>query len=205
MDSRLTPYRHYRAALSRLHHTLTAHAALQPALQEAFSAMGVQLTASGEVPAAWRGAVFDQAIRAGVLQEHRFHLRVAPDHRDALVLAAAERSTFRLLNIRAVIPQTGVSVVDGLRGQAFDLIDTGLARSAKPGWTVAGWVLVLPELMMSTGGLVAVPAAGLSAIAASLKAGRLPADPAAVQAQSPDEERRRAREIFRCLATRSPV
>lgn len=199
MDSRLTHYRQYRQALTRLHRTIAALSALSPALQGVVADLNLPTAEDGTVPAPWRGAVFDQAIRQGLLQGHRLRLRVAPDAADALVLAASEQARFRVMNVRAVIEGVGVSVVDGLRGQSFDLTDAGLARTAKPGVTLAGWVLVLPTLTMSTGGLVAVSRAGLDAISASLRAGRLSGDRAAIQAQDTEQEREMAAEILRCI------
>ena len=203
MDPRLPPYHLYRDALSRLHHTLAGLRALQPALRAVIADLQIPLQEGGNVPAAWRGAVLDMAIRRGLLKTQRQRLRTAPDHIDALVLAASQQARFRLMNVRTVIPEVGVTVVDGLRGHSLDLIDAGLARSARPGVTLAGWVLVLPELTMSTGGLVVVSPAGLDAVAASLKAGRLPSDPSKVRSQTTSAEMRMATEILRSLSTNS--
>ena len=205
MNSRLTHYHQYREALTRLHRTIAALSALSPALQEVVADLNLPIAADGTVPQAWRGAVFDQAIRQGLLQSHRRRLRVAPDAPDALILVASEQARFRMMNVRAVIEGVGVSVVDGLRGQGFDLIDGGLARTAKPGVTLAGWVLVLPSLTMSTGGLVAVSRAGLTAIGTSLRAGRLSGDRAVIEAQDIDAEREMAAEILRCIRQSSVV
>ncbi|MFT5683289.1 MAG: hypothetical protein ACI8RZ_004220 [Myxococcota bacterium] len=199
MDSRLTSYRQYRDALTRLHRTLAALSVLSPALQAVVTDLKLPTTADGSVPGPWRGAVFDQSIRQGVLDRHRLRLRTVPSPIDTLILAASEQARFRVMNVRAVVDGVGVSVVDGLRGQGFDLVDAGLARTAVPGVTLAGWVLVLPELTMSAGGLVAVSRAGLDAIGASLKAGRLSGNPATVQAQDMVAEVAMAAEILRCV------
>ena len=84
MNSRLTHYHQYREALTRLHRTIAALSALSPALQEVVADLNLPIAADGTVPQAWRGAVFDQAIRQGLLQSHRRRLRVAPDAPDAL-------------------------------------------------------------------------------------------------------------------------
>ncbi len=199
MDERRPTYPHYRDALVQLHRTLAALSSLQPALRAVVADLGLPTDADGGVPVAWRGAVLDQAIRQGALHSHRGRLRAVPDPIDALILAAAEQARFRVMSVRAVIPAAGVTVIDGLRGQSLDLIDAGLARTARPGVTLAGWTLVLPELVMSTGGLVVVSPSGLDAIAAALRAGRLSGDPAAIRAQSQDAELRMAAEILRCL------
>jgi hypothetical protein len=66
-------------------------------------------------------------------------------------LLSARYSVFK---VEEILPGRGVALRDVVTGEAFDLIDLGLGDSARPGGMLAGRVLPMPDLNMSSGTLI---------------------------------------------------
>lgn len=73
----------------------------------------------------------------------------------ALLLDAMLRARYSLFQVESVAEGLGVNCRDILRGDGGTIVDEGLGNTAAPGVIVAGRLVVLPELSMTTGaGLV---------------------------------------------------
>ena len=73
----------------------------------------------------------------------------------ALLLVAMSRARYSLFQVESVAEGLGVNCRDILRGDGGTIVDEGLGNTAVPGVIVAGRLVVLPELSMTTGaGLV---------------------------------------------------
>ncbi len=72
-----------------------------------------------------------------------------------LLLDAMSRARYSLFQVESVAEGVGVNCRDVLRGDGGTIVDEGLGNTAVPGVIVAGRLVVLPELSMTTGaGLV---------------------------------------------------
>lgn len=73
----------------------------------------------------------------------------------ALLMDAMSRARYSLFQVESVAEGLGVNCRDVLRGDGGTIVDEGLGSTAFPGVIVAGRLVALPELSMTTGaGLV---------------------------------------------------
>lgn len=72
------------------------------------------------------------------------------------VLQAMQDVRFSLFAVEERVPAIGVHVRDLLRDETLFLVDLGFGESANPGLVLAGNVISLPELSMSTGAMLPV-------------------------------------------------
>lgn len=89
----------------------------------------------------------------------------------ALLLDAMSRARYSLFQVERVADGVGVNCRDILRGDGGTIVDEGLGNTAVPGVVVAGRLVVLPELSMTTGAALAVDADTLEDIQSMLEDG----------------------------------
>ncbi len=90
---------------------------------------------------------------------------------EALLLDAMLRARYSLFQVESVANGLGVNCRDILRGDGGTIVDEGLGSTAVPGVIVAGRLVALPELSMTTGAALAIDADVLEDITRTLEDG----------------------------------
>jgi SEC-C motif-containing protein len=75
---------------------------------------------------------------------------------ELLLLEAMQGARFSVFAVEEVAPGIGVHVRDLLRDELLFLVDIGFSQTATPGLLLAGNVICLPELSMTTGAMLPV-------------------------------------------------
>jgi hypothetical protein len=75
---------------------------------------------------------------------------------EALLLQAMRDARFSVVAVVEAVPGLGVHVRDLLRDEPLFLVDIGFSRTADPGMVLAGNVVSLPGLSMTTGAMLPV-------------------------------------------------
>jgi hypothetical protein len=73
-----------------------------------------------------------------------------------LLLQAMQAARFSVFAVEEITPGIGVQVLDLLRDEALFLVDIGFSETATPGLVLAGNIISLPELSMTTGAMLPV-------------------------------------------------
>jgi hypothetical protein len=72
------------------------------------------------------------------------------------LLQAMQHARFSVFAVEEAVPGIGVQVRDLLRDELLFLVDIGFSQTAEPGLLLAGNVIALPELSMTTGAMLPV-------------------------------------------------
>jgi hypothetical protein len=89
-----------------------------------------------------------------VIELHLEQSPPPPDSHEMALLLAMQASYYSLFSIEEVIEGKGLVVVDGLRQAKLFILDIGLGNSAAKGMLLAGRIMPIGELYMSTGALI---------------------------------------------------
>ncbi len=126
----------------------------------------------------------------------------APGTDQALLLDAMSRARYSLFEVESVAEGLGVNCRDLLRGDGGSIVDECLGSTAVPGVIVAGRVVVLPELTMTSGAALAFRPDVLEDIRRTLEDGALAGAHADFNNLAAQEESELSATILRSLLAR---
>jgi hypothetical protein len=178
-NSQVTEYRRLRAANLALHNRLVGLVS-KPVLQSSAVLLGLldqDAVDEGDDALIFENeheidVLMDYSIYHGrrgpgartVVEQAAFEAASGPDSDERRLLQAMQNVRYSIFAVEAKTPNLGVQVRDQLNGDSLFLTDIGLGQSASPGLILASNVISLPELSMTTGGMLPVPKAILPEI-----------------------------------------
>lgn len=81
----------------------------------------------------------------------------APESAEMELLQAMLQAHFSVFRVDRIVPHRGAKLTDLVTGESFTLVDIGLSSTGMEGVILAGRILSLADLTMSSGALIPVP------------------------------------------------